>query len=378
MSTHRASRSTLFFVLLMLQTVAGVQAMDTETAEVLLSRHIEPAFEPGNPGCVAGIARDGRLLAAGAYGMANIELGVAMKTNMVFDIGSASKQFTAASIALLSQRGQVDLDADIRRYLDDMPVFDEPIRVRDLVYHSSGLPDVYESLEWISGNRDGNKFRSELTLKMARGMSKLEFAPGSQYEYSNLGYLLLGEIVEKVSGQTLRQFAHENFFEPMEMSNTHFHDDIGELVPNRASAYSLAEDGRTWRWRHSDFDVMGDGGVYSTLEDLAKWYNVYKDPTRLEGGKELVELLLTVGEYTDSAPEYLGMPLNYGFGVQLLDRNGSRLIGHPGGWAGYGTIPYYFPDADVAAITLCNVVDRALFGAYMNMADDIMQEDDND
>ncbi len=93
-----------------------------------------------------------------------------------------------------------------------------------------------------------------------------------------------------MSGQTLRAFADTNIFKPMGMAHTHFHDDYREVVPNRASAYSLKPDGKTWEWRHSDFTVMGDGGVYSTLGDLARWMDVYRDPSKLEGGRALIEM----------------------------------------------------------------------------------------
>jgi CubicO group peptidase (beta-lactamase class C family) len=309
----------------------------------------------GGPGCVEGIASYGKLIAARAQGMANLELGVPMTTAMAFDIGSTSKQFTALSAAILIRSGKLDLDADIRTYLPDMHAFDPPIRVRDLIYHSSGLPDVYEPLEWQFNDHDANRYPSNLTLKMARGVTKLKFKPGTQFEYSNIGYLLLAEIVEKVSGQKLRAFADANIFKPMGMTHTTFHDDIREIVPNRASAYSLKADGKTWEWRHSDFDVMGDGGVYSTLGDLAKWYDVYRDPSKLEGGKALLDLILKPANYSEKGASYRGTPISYGFGVQMFEHKGQKMIGHPGGWAGYGTVPFYFPARDFAIIAICNV-----------------------
>lgn len=335
-------------------TVAAPHALDATQAKDLLDARFSPMFNDQEPGCSYGIARDGHLLASGASGLANMELGVPISSVTTFDIGSASKQFTATSIAILALRGALDLEADIRTYLPDMPYRDPAIRVKHLIYHSSGLPDVYEPLEWLSGSGDGNLYPSDLTLRMARGIRQLKFSPGSRFEYSNLGYLLLGEIVQAVSGQTLRDFAAANIFRPMGMSNTRFHDDIGELIPHRASAYSLRPDGKTWEWRHSDFTVMGDGGVYSTLADLARWYNIYKNPDALEGGSRLLELLLTPGDYAEAGPNYLGKPMNYAFGMQLIEWEGVSMIGHPGGWAGYATAPYYFPSANISVISLCN------------------------
>jgi CubicO group peptidase (beta-lactamase class C family) len=334
---------------------------------------IDSATIADGPGCVAGVAKDGKLLAARATGLANMELKVPMRTDMAFDIGSTSKQFTAISAAILARRGKLDLDADIRTYLPDMHAFDPPIRVRHLIGHSSGLPDVYAPLSWQYGDPDGNNYPSDLTLRMARGIRTLEAEPGSTYAYSNLGYLLLAEIVEKVSGQTLRAFADANIFKPMGMANTAFKDDPRELVPNRASAYSLKPDGKTWEWRHSDFRVMGDGGVYSTLGDLAKWMAVFSDPSRLEGGAELMKLVLTPAGYSKTAASWRGQPLDYGFGVQMLSHKDRRLIGHAGGWAGYGTVPYMSPDSGIAVIAICNVrkveVLNAVLDATAGLAD---------
>lgn len=347
---------------------AGAAEPDRSRIDSALERVIASATIPGGPGCVAGVARGGKLLAARATGLANMELMVPMRTDMAFDIGSTSKQFTAISAAILARRGKLDLDADIRTYLPDMHSFDPPILVRHLVHHSSGLPDVYEPLSWQYGDPDGNNYPSDLTLRMARGIRTLTFEPGSQYAYSNIGYLLLAEIVEKVSGQTLRAFADANIFKPMGMANTAFKDDPRELVPNRASAYSLKPDGKTWEWRHSDFRVMGDGGVYSTLGDLAKWMAVYSDPSRLEGGAELMKLVLTPARYTKAGASWRGAPLDYGFGVQMLDHKGQRLIGHAGGWAGYGTVPYVSPDSGIAVIAICNVRKVDVLNAVLDAA----------
>jgi CubicO group peptidase (beta-lactamase class C family) len=339
---------------------------DAAEAQAALDGAIAAAVVTDGPGCVTGVASGGKLLAWRASGLANLELGVPLARETAFDIGSTSKQFTAVSAAILVRRGTLDLDADIRTYLPDMHSFDPPLRLRDLIHHSSGLPDVYEPLSWQFGDVDGNRYPADLTLKMARGIRVLKFEPGSKFEYSNLGYLLLAEIVEQASGQSLREFAQDNIFGPLGMTRTAFHDNIRELVPNRASAYSLAPDGSTWEWRHSDFDVMGDGGVYSTLDDLAKWYDIYADPSKLEGGQALLDLLLTPATYAETGASYRGMPMDYGFGMQMFTYKDQKVVGHPGGWAGYGTVPYYFASRNFAIIAMCNVQRREVIGAVLD------------
>ena len=343
-----------------LPCVAG--EIEPASAQDLLDEAFAPLFSTDDPGCVYGIARNGDVIAHGVGGLANLELAAPLKRNSRFDIGSTSKQFTAASAAILARRGKLDLDADIRRYVPEMHAFDPPIRVRHLIHHSSGLYDPYEPLSWLYNDEYGTQYPSDYTLRMAFGMKTLKSEPGTVYEYSNLGYLLLGLIVERVSGVSLREFADENIFKPLGMSETHFHDNAKEIVPNRASAYRRTADGAGWEWTHSDFTVMGDGGVYSTLDDLAKWYGVFSDPSKLEGGKRLFDLLLTPGEYSEKGATFIGLPIKYGFGIQMYDDNGVELIGHPGGWAGYVTTPYFVRAADATLITLCNTRYQAVVG----------------
>ena len=346
-------------------TSSNAQDLSPEEAQRILDENFAPLFDDSNPGCVYGVARHGEIIASGVGGRANLELNVSLTRSSAFDIGSAAKQFTATSAAILARRGKLDLDADIREYLPEMHAFDPPIRVRHLIHHSSGLHDPYAPLSWLYGNEYGNAYPSEFTLRMARGMTSLKSEPGAVYEYSNLGYLLLGQIVERVSGQSLRQFAHENIFEPLEMNNTHFHDNAREIIPNRASAYKRAADGEGWEWTHSDFTVMGDGGAYSTIDDLAKWYGVFSDPSKLEGRKKLFDLITTPGAYSETGVTFIGVPAEYLFGNFKMTHEGVDLIGHPGGWAGYATTPFYVPSIDATLITMCNtryqkVVDATL------------------
>lgn len=347
-------------------SAAGPVELHRAAVAATLQRHLEFLKADGAPGCVTGVARDGRLVAARADGLANLEHGIPLDVDMAFDIGSASKQFTATSVALLARRGLIDLDADIRRYLPEMPELAQPITVRQLIHHSAGLPDVYAPLAQLFGDSDGNLYPSAYTLEMAERTQRTNFVPGERFEYSNVGYLVLGRLVERVSGQSLRAFAEANIFGPLGMSRTHFHDDFREIVPKRASAYSLKPDGKTWEWRHSDFTVMGDGGVYSTLGDLARWFDNFSRP-RLEGGQALVDLLLTPGRYGEQGATYRQAPIEYGFGLQMYRWKEARVIGHPGGWAGYGSAPYYFPDANLTVIALCNGPRREVIDAVLDI-----------
>jgi len=304
------------------------------------------------PGCAVGLSQRGELVYSQGFGLADMEHNIPVTPDTIFDTGSVSKQFVAASIALLSLRGQVDLNADIRTYLPSLPEHEKPITVRHLIAHAGGLPDVYKLLELLGHEEDGNFYPSELTLEMIYRMKTLEFEPGTKYAYSNAGYLLLAQIVEKVSGQTLRQFTQDNIFGPIAMNQTHFHDNYREIVPNRAYGYGLNQKGE-WETRNSNFYVVGDGGLFTTVGDLARWDKNFYD-NELGGGAAFLDLILSPFEYREAGAEFLGQKVDYAFGLFLDTYDGNQRIWHPGGWAGFSAAFVRFPEKNVALILLCN------------------------
>ena len=303
------------------------------------------------PGCAVGFARDGELIYQRQFGMANLEHNIPINPNTVFRIGSTSKQFVAAGIAMLSLQGKLELDADIHTVLPDLPDYGTPVTIRQMVTHSSGIPDIYKIMEAVYGNQDGNFYPSEKTLEYLRRMNRLDFEPGTQYAYSNSAYLLLAQAVEKISGQTMREFAHDNIFKPLGMKNTHFHDNHRELVSNRADGYSKI-DGQ-WQKHNTNFEVVGDGGVFSTVEDLVTWYNNFTD-NRLPGGDRLMQLLTTPATYTRGEAKYRAWPIQYAFGNMYLEFGGKTLFGHSGGFVGFVSAPFRIQETNEIIISLCN------------------------
>ena len=306
-----------------------------------------------NPGCAIAMSRGGEILFEDAFGLANLEHEVPITTSTVFRIGSVSKQFTAASIAILNLRGKLDLDTDIRQVLKNLPDWGSTVTIRHLIHHSSGLPDVYAGLEQVLGDEDGNFYPSSLALQSIRRSNTLRFRPGEQFEYSNSGYLLLAEIVEQISGMPLAQFAHENIFQPLGMNETHFHDDYRRIVPNRAYGYGRNNAG-DWETRNSNFYVVGDGGLFTTLADFAKWQSSL-DENRLEGGDQrFVDLMHRTGEY-EIRPARLGdRDIDYSFGLINWRIAGRRAVGHRGSWAGYRAASIRFPDESLSLMAFCN------------------------
>ena len=170
--------------------------------------------EPGSPGCALGVVKDGELIYERGYGLANLDWDIPIATDTVFYVGSVSKQFTAAAIALLAGEGAIDLDDDIREYFPEMPGYERPITVRNLVHHTSGLRDIY-TLMALAGIRIEDVFTDEQAIALIAAQRETNFTPGDEYLYSNSGYFLLAQLVGRVSGKTLREFAEERIFAPL-------------------------------------------------------------------------------------------------------------------------------------------------------------------
>ena len=189
---------------------------------------------PGTPGCAVGVARGGELLFAKGYGVANLEYDVPITPSTVFHVASVSKQFTALALGLLVADGEVAWDDDIRRYVPELPDLGAPITLRHLVHHTSGLRDQWAMLQMAGWRWGGDVIRQADVLDLLSRQTALNFAPGTDYVYSNSGYTLLAVVVERVSGQTLRAFTSARLFRPLGMTRTVLRDDHTMLVRDRA------------------------------------------------------------------------------------------------------------------------------------------------
>jgi len=299
-----------------------------------------------SPGCALAVVKDGRIVYKRGYGMANLEYGIAISPSSVFYIASVSKQFTAASIAVLVKEGKLSLDDRLRRIIPELPALYDGITVRHLIHHTSGVRD-YLDLMTIGGLLFDDVFSDENILDLLARQKQLNFKPGERYLYSNSGYALLGMIVKRVTGQSLRQFADHAIFKPLGMNNTQFRDDRTEIVRNRATSYVTRNDGG-FSTVVTNFDRVGDGGLLSTVEDLYLWdQNLYRN--QLAGGDDLIDLLLTTGTLND------GGAVKYAFGLVPGDYKGQKSVGHGGAFLGFTTDMIRFPEKKLSVICLCNV-----------------------
>ena len=295
------------------------------------------------PGCSVGVIQDGRLIGSRGYGLANLDHGIPNDPSTVFRTASVSKQFTAGAIALLALRGDLDLDAPVRRYLPDFPDYPDPPTVRHLVHHTSGVRD-YVGLMRLAGNRDEDFYTNPEVLAAINRQRGLNFQPGAEYLYSNAGYFLLGQIVASVSGQSLREFAEAHFFAPLGMTDTHFHDDHNEVVARRATGYSPADNG--FRINVTTLDMVGDGGLFTSVEDWVAWDRNLETGT--VGGPDWVALMHKRGVLNS------GDTIPYAFGISHGEHRGLATVGHGGAWVGYRTGMTRYPETGYSFVALCN------------------------
>jgi CubicO group peptidase (beta-lactamase class C family) len=302
-------------------------------------------FDRTTPGCAVGLGKDGRALYTQGYGSANLEYRIPLTDSSVMESGSVAKQFTAASLVLLQQDGKLSLDDDIRKYLPEVPDFGHPITIRNLLTHTSGLRDQW-GLLGIEGRGPGTQVHSlATTLDLVVHQKMLNFPPGSEYLYSNTGYALAAIIIQRVSGKSLQDFTQERLFRPLGMTHTQWRDDFTRVVPNRATAYEPVRGGG-YRQDMPFTNMVGNGGVLSTMSDLLKWNENLDHP--VVGGPTFTTTLETRMRLTS------GRTIPYALGLINGEHNGVREVSHSGSTAGYRTFLARYPEQHVSVAVWCS------------------------
>jgi CubicO group peptidase (beta-lactamase class C family) len=299
-----------------------------------------------SPGCALAVVKDGRIVYEHGYGMANLELGVAISPQSVFDIGSVSKEITALAILLLEQDGKLKLDDDVRKYLPELPDYGPRITLRHMLHHTSGLRN-YDDLFDLEGIPEADLTTDRDAFELTVRQKGVNFKPGEEFLYSDTNFFLMSLIVKRVTGLTLRQFAQERIFGPLGMTSTHFHDDHTMIVPRRATGYA-PHNGGGFEMDMSNFEQVGDGSVMTTVEDLFKWDQNFENP--VVGGPDALRQLTTPGTLNN------GQPIPYGMGLFIDHYRGLNWIHHAGEWVGYRAAFSRFPDQHFSTLLLCNCV----------------------
>ena len=353
----------VLIVALLAAQIAGAASsgnLPDDKAKAAVDEIFADLTKAGSPGCALAVARDGKILYEKGYGLANIEENVAITPQTVFDIGSTSKQFTAASILLLEKQGKLSVNDDVRKYIPELPDYGKKITILHLLNHTSGLRDYLELMTLAGINIDGVTDDDDALGIIAR-QKALNFEPGSEWLYSNSGFFLLSVIVKRVSGKTLAAFAAENIFEPLGMTQTLYRDSHTELVANRALAYDEKDPGAGYALAVSYFEQTGDGAVHTSVEDILKWdENFYSGQV---GGKALLAELQENGHLNN------GKKLDYAKGLVMSTYRGLATVTHGGSWGGYRAQLARFPEQHFSVACLCNVGNANPSKRAMRVAD---------
>ncbi len=313
-----------------------------------------------SPGCALGVVRDGQMMYRRGYGMANLEYGMALTPASVFRTASVGKQFTAMAIAILDEQGKISLDDPLSQLFPEFPEWADRVTLRHLVHHTSGIRD-YLTLAWLAGKGDEDNYSDEFALDLLARQRELNFPPGDDHLYSNSGYLLLAHTVERATGQSLREWAAENLFGPLEMTSSHFHDDHTHIVPRRADGYAPTEDG--FRISMTTLDMVGDGGVYTTVEDFLAWDRNFYDNRLGKGGQNLIATVTTPGTLNHDEP------MTYAFGLDVDEYRGLPAVAHGGGFVGFRTYTLRFPQQRLSVVVYCNRGDADPSGRARKVAE---------
>ncbi|HVT60434.1 MAG TPA: serine hydrolase domain-containing protein [Thermoanaerobaculia bacterium] len=317
-------------------------------ADAALAAQVEKLFSPWDrrdtPGCVVAVARAGRIVYQQGFGMASLTYGVRNTAETIFSVASISKQFTAMSVALLAEDGKLALDDDIRKFLPEMPAYERPITIRNLIGHTSGLRD-YQLVRFLAGVPN-ERLSVRTVYELLARQRHTSFPPDTRFVYSNANYVLLRLIVERVSGQGLREFAAERIFKPLGMTHTTWSEDAAAVVPGRDTGYEgdLAVGFRVVR----EGTLMGSGGLLTTVGDLVLWDRNFDDNRLGRRRPELIRQAVTSGTLAD------GRATGYGFGLFLDDYRGHQIVWHAGGGPGQVADVVRFPAEKLSIFCLCN------------------------
>ncbi len=320
-------------------TVFGQETKTPEAKPLIdeiTAAKVDKLFEkwdkPDSPGCALGIVKDGRLIYKRGYGMANLDYNIPLSSKSVFDIGSMVKQFVGMSILLLERQGKLSRDDEIQKYLPEIPRYQSPVTIRHLIHHSSGIRSHYQ-LAYFGGMASFDLTDKDVAGLIAR-QKELNHKPGEEFLYTDTTYLLLGLIVQNVSGKSVHDFADENIFKPLGMTSTILEVDRTLPVRNRVTGDRLSP----------NRGISHRGEMDTTVEDLFLWdQNFYNN--KLGGGPDLIREQVSAGVFNN------GEKMNYAVGLNVREYKGLKTIGHGGG----GGLVLRFPEQNFSVICLCNV-----------------------
>ncbi len=330
-----------------------------------------PLADDRSPGLAVLVQKNGRMLFRNGYGVRDLRTLTKIDATTNFRLASCTKQFTAMAIMLLVHDGKLRYEDRLTGVFPDFPAYGRTITIRQLLTHTSGLPD-YEELMEVAEKANGpawsaaHQIRDDEVLGLLERQTVPKFAPGTSWSYSNSGYVVLGLIVAKISGKSFGRFLYDRIFEPCHMTSTVAYINGRNSPPARAYGYTKQGDEFAESDQSPSSATLGDGGVYSNLEDLAKWDRAIKKGV-LVSHEEMKAGLLAVRLFDGSEPHWPtqpgddnlnpGKPVSYGFGWFLDAYNGRARMWHSGSTQGFRTVIERFTKENLTIIILCNRTD---------------------
>lgn len=329
--------TAITFLFLQAQSVLYAQQTLISKIDSLL----EVKYQPKDPGAVFLVAKNGNEIYKKAFGMANLELNVSMKSENVFEIGSMTKQFTAVSILMLIEQGKLNLNDKITKYISDYPTHEKIITVHHLLTHTSGIKS-YTRMKGLNDIATKNLTPIELIDFFKH--EPMDFAPGEKFKYNNSGYVILGYIIESVSGQSYANFIEEHIFEKLGMTSSLFADHK-KVIKNRVSGYHNKKG--YLNSRYISYTIpYASGSLMSNANDMLKWQEALKNNILVS--KNTIDKAFT--NYTLNNGDYI----NYGYGWHIKEINGSQSREHGGSIFGFKSMAVHMPDEDIYVIGLNN------------------------
>jgi CubicO group peptidase (beta-lactamase class C family) len=300
------------------------------------------------PGVSLAVCRDGKIVKASGYGVANVEWGIPVTPATIFQTGSVGKQFTATAVMMLVEEGKLGLDDKISKFIPEAPVTWNDVTVRSLLTHTSGIAD-YGGEEDTMGKGVINfrKDYSEEELVQAFAKMPKDFPTGEKWSYSNTGYVLLGVIIHRVTGKFYGDFLQDRIFKPLGMTSTRIISEA-DIVPHRSSGYRLVNgELKNQEWVSPTLNTTADGALYTNVLDLAKW-DAALDTTKLIKRSSL-DAMWTPAKLTS------GKTYPYGFGWDLASKQGHRAVSHDGAWQGFTMSMSRYLDDRLTVIVMTNL-----------------------
>ena len=332
-------------ILLVLMS-ASFHTVHSQSIEQNIDGILEMHSVENQPGVEVFIKRDSTTLYHKAFGKADLDLSKDLTIHSVYDIASISKEFTAISILQLAERNQLELTDDIRKFIPDFPTQENIITIENLLTHTSGIKR-HTNINWAE-NEASKEFKNTIDVINYFKQDSLDFKPNVRHSYTNMNYIILGHIIEKVSGISYQEYIRENIFEPLNMTNTFFPTD-GQKIQNKPKGYETKNDELVQHRPFSYSQSRGNGSIHSTAEDLAKWYN----------GLVNFKVISKESLYKAWSPHRMlnNAISNYGYGFYTDEKFGKFSVFHNGFIFGYSTSDLYFPEDDILILVFSNISD---------------------